>query len=41
MDFWNLKIWIFQMNSNRETIKVKIVDLEKLRNFVVYNFFIW
>jgi hypothetical protein len=29
------------MTSNGETTKIKIVDLEKLYNFVVDNFFIW
>jgi hypothetical protein len=29
------------MTSDGETIKIKVVDLEKLRNFVVDIFFIW
>ena len=29
------------MTSNGETTKIKIVDLEKLWNFVVDNFLIW
>jgi hypothetical protein len=29
------------MTSNGETIKMKFVDLKKLCNFVVDNFFIW
>ena len=37
--FLKLKIWIFQMTSDGETTKTKVVDLEKLSNFVVDNFF--
>ena len=29
------------MTSDKETHNIKVVDLEKLRNFVVHNFFIW
>ena len=29
------------MTSDEETHNSKVVDLEKLRNFVVHNFFIW
>ena len=29
------------MTSDGETIKMKVVDLEKLWNYVVDNFFIW
>jgi hypothetical protein len=29
------------MALDRETVKMKVVDLEKLSNFVVENFFIW
>jgi len=29
------------MTSNGETYKMKVVDLEKLWNFVVDNFLIW
>jgi hypothetical protein len=29
------------MISDRETIKIKVVDFEKLWNFVVDKFFIW
>jgi hypothetical protein len=36
-----IKIWIFQTTSDGEMIKIKVVDLEKLWNFAVYNFFIW
>jgi hypothetical protein len=37
-NFWNLKFWIFQMVSNGETLNMKVVDREKLWNFVVYKF---
>jgi hypothetical protein len=33
-----LKILIFQMVSNGETLNMKVVDPEKLWSFVVYNF---
>ena len=39
--FLKLKIWIFQMTSDGETSKIKVVDLEKLCKFIVDNFFIW
>jgi len=39
--FLKLKIWIFQTTSDGETPKPKVVDLEKLCNFIVDNFFIW
>jgi hypothetical protein len=29
------------MTSDGETTKIKVIDLEKLWNFVVYNYFIW
>ena len=29
------------MTSDEETHNIKVLDLEKLRNFVVHNFFIW
>ena len=32
---------VFQMTSDEETHNIKVVDLEKLRNFVVQIFFIW
>jgi hypothetical protein len=35
-----LKFWIFQMDSNGETLNMKVVDPKKLWNFVVYKFFI-
>ena len=31
----------FQKTADEETIKPNVVDLEKLYNFVVENFFIW
>ena len=39
--FLKFKIWIFQTASDGETSKTKVVDLEKLCNFVVENFLIW
>ena len=39
--FLKFKIWIFQTASDGEMPKTKVVDLEKLCNFVVENFFIW
>ena len=39
--FIKFKIWIFQTASDRETSKTKVVDLEKLCNFVVDIFFVW
>jgi len=38
---WNLIFWAFQMTSFEKNAKMKVVDLEKLWNFVVDNFFIW
>jgi hypothetical protein len=35
-----MKIWIFQTVSNGETFEIKVVDLEKLWNFVAYNIFV-
>jgi hypothetical protein len=32
---------ILQMTSDQETIKIKVVDLKKLCNFVVDNLFVW
>ena len=39
-EFLTFEIWIFQMISGGEITKTKIVDLEKLNNFVIHNFFI-
>ena len=40
-EFLKFEIWIFRTTSDGETTKIKVVDLEKLYNFVVDNFFIW
>jgi hypothetical protein len=37
----NVKFDFFQTTSDGETAKIKVVDLEKLWNFVVDNFLIW
>ena len=37
----NFKIRIFQTTSDGKTTKIKVVGLEKLRKFVVDNYFIW
>ena len=37
-EFLKFEIWIFKMSSNGEMTKMKVVDLEKLCNFVVDNF---
>jgi hypothetical protein len=29
LDFWNVKIWTFQMTSNGETLNIKVVDSDK------------
>jgi hypothetical protein len=34
-EFLEFEIWIFKMTSNGEITKTKVVDLEKLYNFVV------
>jgi hypothetical protein len=39
--FLKFEIWIFQTTSDGETAKIKVIDLEKLWNFVVDNFLIW
>jgi hypothetical protein len=39
--FKNFEIWIFQMTSDGETPKMKVVGLKKLWKFVVDNFLIW
>ena len=38
-EFLKFKIQIFQTTSDVETIKMKVVDLEKLYNFIGDNFF--
>jgi hypothetical protein len=40
-EFLKFEIWIFQTISDGETTKTKNVDLDKLCNFIVDNFFIW
>ena len=40
-EFLTFEIWIFQTTSDGETTKMKVVDHEKLWNFVADNFFIW
>jgi len=39
-EFLTFEIRIFQMTLDGETTKTKVVDLEKLYNFVVENLFI-
>ena len=39
-DFLKFEIWIFQMTSDGEITKMKVVDLKKLYNFIVDNFLI-
>jgi hypothetical protein len=38
--FLKFKFWIVQTKSHEKMTKMKVVDLEKLYNFVVDNFFI-
>ena len=40
-EFLKFEFQNFQTTSDRETTKIKVVDLEKLWNFIVHNFFIW
>ena len=40
-EFLKFEIQILQMTSDQKTYNIKVVDLEKLWNFVVQNFFIW
>ena len=40
-EFLTFEIWIFQMTSDGETTKTKVIDLKKLNNFAVDNIFIW
>jgi hypothetical protein len=40
-EFLKFEIQILWTTSDRETTKIKVVDLEKLWNFIVDNFFIW
>jgi len=39
MKHYNL-IFIKKMTSDGEMIKIKVIDLKMLNNFIVYNFFI-
>ena len=39
--YLKFEIWIFQTIFDGETTKMKVVDLEKLWNFVVDTFLIW
>ena len=41
VNFLTFEIQIFQKTSDGEMTKTKFVDLEKLLNFVVDNFFVW
>jgi hypothetical protein len=41
MDKLFIFMYMLKMTLNGETTKMKVVDLEKLCNFVVENFFIW
>ena len=40
-EFLKFEIQILQMASDEKTYNTKVVDLEKLWNFVVDNFLIW
>ena len=40
-EFHTFEIWIFQTTSDEKTAKTKVVDLKRVCNFVVDNFFIW
>ena len=39
--FLKFKFWIVQTKSHEKITKIKVINLEKLYNFVVDNFFIW
>jgi hypothetical protein len=39
--FLKFKFWIDKKNPHENMTKIKVVDPEKLYNFVVDNFFIW
>ena len=41
LNFSNLKSIFFEVPSDGETAKIKVVDLKMLWNFVVDNFLIW
>jgi len=40
-EFLKFEIQILQTTSDQKTYNIKVVDLEKLWNFVVQKFFIW
>ena len=40
-EFLKFEFQFFQTTSDGETIKMKAINLEKLWNFVVHNFWIW
>ena len=40
-EFLKFAIQILQTTSDQKTYNIKVVDLEKLWNFVVQIFFIW
>jgi hypothetical protein len=40
-EFLTSEILIFQTTLDVETTKTKVIDLKKLYNFVIDNFFIW
>jgi hypothetical protein len=39
--FVKFKMQVLQTLLDAENIKIKLVELQKLRDFVVYNFFVW
>ena len=41
LEVLTFEIWILQTTSDGETNKKKVVDLKKLYNFEIDNFFIW
>ena len=40
-EFLKFEIQILPMTSDQKTYNIKIIDLQKLWNFVVQNVFIW
>jgi len=40
-EFLKFEIQILQTTSDKKTYNIKVVDLEKLWNFIVQKFFIW
>ena len=41
LEVLTFEIWILQTTSDGETNKKKVIDLKKLYNFKIDNFFIW